>query len=87
MNLRSQPLQKHEIEAMRADKDIQSRLQVSYRIMLDFYGMQLKSPETGLLVRSEPDEKWEDRYGNLERAWPHPPAALQSVLLTTGTNR
>lgn len=67
MNYESQPLQRHEIEAMKADKEILDRVVQSYRVMLDFYGMQLKSPETGLLARVEPERKYVDRTRNLAR--------------------
>lgn len=52
---------------MAADKDIVSRVLESYRVMLDFYGMQLQSDETGLLARSEPERKYMERYRNLVR--------------------
>ena len=67
MNFQSQPLQMHEREAMRANKEIIQRVIQSYRVMLDFYGMQLKSTETGLLARAEPERKYIDRYRNLAR--------------------
>ena len=67
MNYESQPLMVHELEAMKADKKIMERVLQSYRVMLDFYGMQLKSSETGLIARSEPERKWVDQYRNLVR--------------------
>ncbi|KAI0338989.1 hypothetical protein BDW22DRAFT_1432191 [Trametopsis cervina] len=68
VNFQAQPLQRHEIRAMAADKDIVSRVLESYRVMLDFYGMQLQSDETGLLARSEPERKYMERYRNLVRS-------------------
>ena len=68
MNYESQPLMTHELEDMKADKKIMDRVLQSYRVMLDFYGMQLKSSETGLIARAEPERKWVDRYRNLVRA-------------------
>lgn len=59
------PLQPHEVEAMKADPDIISRLIKSYELMLDFYGMRLLSIETGLLSRTEPTRIWTGRYRNL----------------------
>ena len=68
MNWDSQPLQVHEREAMRASKDVIGRVVQSYRVMLDFYGMELQSTETGLLTRSKPERRSADRYRNLVRA-------------------
>ena len=67
VNYQAQPLQRHEIEAMVADPDIIDRVIKSYRLMLDFYGMQLVSTETGLLSRSEPRKRCYERYNNLQR--------------------
>lgn len=72
MNYAAQPLQSHEIQAMRRDKDVMARVLQSYRIMLDFYGMQLVSPDTGLIARAEPESKYEERYRNLIRTFPLP---------------
>ena len=71
MNFQSQPLQIHERETMKADKEIVERFIESYRLMLDFYGMELKSTETGLLTRAEPERKYIDRYRNLVRELSH----------------
>jgi hypothetical protein len=65
MNAESQPLQPHEIKAMRADPEITRRIIRSYELMLDFYGMRLISPETGLLGRSLPPRDFVARYNNL----------------------
>ncbi|THH28264.1 hypothetical protein EUX98_g5924 [Antrodiella citrinella] len=67
MNPQSQPLQRHEITAMKTDKDIVARVLRSYRLMLDFYGMDLCSSETGLIKRVDPEAKNEERYRNLVR--------------------
>ncbi|KAH9936620.1 opioid growth factor receptor conserved region-domain-containing protein [Fomitopsis serialis] len=66
MNYESQPLQRHEVEAMKADETIVERVLRSYRLMLDFYGMRLEDSETGLLARS--DKNYKDRYKNLTRS-------------------
>ncbi|KAH8104730.1 opioid growth factor receptor conserved domain-containing protein [Cristinia sonorae] len=68
MNYESQPLQQHEVDAMKANKEIVARVLRSYRLMLDFYGMDLISAKTGLLKRVEPAEKNETRYRNLVRS-------------------
>ena len=65
MNYESQPLQRHEVEAMKADDTIVERVLRSYRLMLDFYGMRLEDSETGSLARS--DKNYKDRYRNLAR--------------------
>lgn len=67
MNYESQPLQTHEVASMRADSKIMERILDSYRLMLDFYGMQLVSPDTGLLARVGPPRNFASRYRNLVR--------------------
>lgn len=64
-NYESQPLQRHEAEAMKADETVVERVLRSYRLMLDFYGMRLEDSETGLLARA--DKNYKDRYRNLAR--------------------
>ncbi|KAJ8496544.1 hypothetical protein ONZ45_g12405 [Pleurotus djamor] len=68
MNYRSQPLQRHELKAMKANTAIIARLLESYRLMLDFYGMRLVSAETGMLDRSLPPRNFASRYMNLCRS-------------------
>lgn len=48
MNYQSQKLQKHEIEAIKADPACLERVLKSYELMLDFYGIRLKDRQTGL---------------------------------------
>jgi hypothetical protein len=67
VNFASQPLQKHEIESMKADPEIIERILKSYQLMLDFYGMRLVSPETGLVGRCMPPRNYSTRYRNLVR--------------------
>ena len=64
VNHEAQRLQKHEITAMKSDTAIMRRLLRSYTMMLDFYGMQLVSEDTGELQRTE---NWKERYRNLSR--------------------
>lgn len=66
MNYEAQPLQKHELAALKTDPVVQERLQRSYGIMLGFYGMQLVSPETGEVRRAD---NWQERYRNLTRKY------------------
>lgn len=65
MNFASQPLQIHEITAMKKDPEVMGRVLQSYCMMLEFYGMKLDSPETGLLSRVMPESRYADRYRNL----------------------
>jgi len=67
MNYQSQPLQRHEIEKMKADPIIIERIIESYKLMLDFYGMRLVSAETGLIDRVLPPRNYAARYHNLVR--------------------
>lgn len=64
MNYSAQPLQLHEIASMKADNVVMDRFMRSYRMMLDFYGMQLLDERTGLICRSD---RYERRYRNLSR--------------------
>ncbi|KAF9568797.1 hypothetical protein CPC08DRAFT_355306 [Agrocybe pediades] len=68
MNYESQPLQRHEIQAMKADPTIIERVIASYKLMLDFYGMRLVSAETGLVDRVLPPRNYAVRYQNLVRS-------------------
>ncbi|TFK74812.1 hypothetical protein BDN72DRAFT_759034 [Pluteus cervinus] len=68
MNFESQPLQPQEIAAMKADPAILGRIVKSYQLMLDFYGMQLVSPDSGLVARVQPPQKCASRYLNLVRS-------------------
>ncbi|KAJ6508610.1 opioid growth factor receptor conserved region-domain-containing protein [Mycena sanguinolenta] len=65
MNFESQPLQPHEIAAIKADPRALERLLASYRLMLDFYGMRLVSEETGAVDRALPPRNYAPRYENL----------------------
>ncbi|KAG6891676.1 hypothetical protein C0992_012725 [Termitomyces sp. T32_za158] len=67
MNYESQPLQRHEIIAMKANPAIFDRIIISFRMMLDFYGMRLISVDSGLVDRSLPPRNFASRYNNLVR--------------------
>jgi S1-C subfamily serine protease len=67
MNYESQPLQMHEIRAMRAESAVMERVITSYRLMLDFYGMRLVSSETGVVDRCLPPRNYAARYNHLVR--------------------
>ncbi|KAJ7600846.1 opioid growth factor receptor conserved region-domain-containing protein [Mycena floridula] len=55
MNYQSQPLQRHELDAMKSDP-------------CDFYGMRLVDETTGRLARSLPPRNYATRYKNLVRS-------------------
>lgn len=65
MNNKSQPLQRHEIIAMKGNPAIIERIIISFRMMLDFYGMRLISVDSGLVDRSLPPRNFASRYNNL----------------------
>ncbi|KAJ3932516.1 MAG: opioid growth factor receptor conserved region-domain-containing protein [Lentinula lateritia] len=68
MNYESQPLQPHELEALKSDPYAISRIIASYKLMLDFYGMRLVSLETGEVGRSLAPRNYMARYKNLVRS-------------------
>ncbi|KAJ7795600.1 opioid growth factor receptor conserved region-domain-containing protein [Mycena olivaceomarginata] len=68
MNFESQPLQPHELAAIKADPRALERLLASYKLILDFYGMRLVSEETGAVDRSLPPRNHAPRYENLVRS-------------------
>mmetsp|Transcript_16803 Transcript_16803/g.34225 ORF Transcript_16803/g.34225 Transcript_16803/m.34225 type:complete len:236 (-) Transcript_16803:34-741(-) len=63
MNPISQPLTAYEIDDMRGDPAVQDRLKRSYRLMLDFYGMELVDEAEGSIGRQQ--KGWQRRYHNL----------------------
>ncbi|KAJ4481997.1 opioid growth factor receptor conserved region-domain-containing protein [Lentinula aciculospora] len=68
MNYESQPLQPHELEALKSDPNAIGRIVSSYKLMLDFYGMRLVSLETGEVNRSLLPGNHRERYRNLVRS-------------------
>ena len=65
LNSQAQMLYLHEIKGLVADAGARQRLIVSYRLMLDFYGMQLADESLGLVVRAN---NYEPRYAHLNRS-------------------
>jgi hypothetical protein len=63
MSFHSDRLEKEEANHMRADLKSSIRLVKSYKLMLDFYGMQLLNYETGEIGRHP--KNWKSRYENL----------------------
>ena len=57
LNHMAQPLQKHEIQVLKKDKDAMKRLIKSYELMLDFFGMKLVDRDSGKIGRSDKSQK------------------------------
>ncbi|KAL6063431.1 Lethal factor domain protein [Balamuthia mandrillaris] len=62
MNFSSYSLKKEEAKEMRSNFEVGCRFLRSYRLMLNFYGMELVDIETGKVQRHS---DWEERYLNL----------------------
>jgi len=62
LNFWAKKLKKEEAKLMRADVAISNRIVMSYKLMLDFYGLQLVDSVTGKICRNN---NWESRYKNL----------------------
>ncbi|PRP72764.1 hypothetical protein PROFUN_07664 [Planoprotostelium fungivorum] len=62
MNWESSSLTKGEAKQIRESRECAVRVIRSYRLMLDFYGMELVSTETGEIKRGS---NWKSRYQNL----------------------
>ncbi|KAK3103734.1 hypothetical protein FSP39_021458 [Pinctada imbricata] len=66
MNYYSQELQMHEIEKIKNDKAASDRVLKSYRMMLDFYGMEMRDQKKGYISRAE---NWKQRFAHLNRSY------------------
>jgi len=66
MNMYAQELQQFEAQGIKGDADARKRVVLSYRLMLDFYGMQLIDEESGKVGRKE--KGYEMCYDNLEKS-------------------
>ncbi|XP_058228847.1 opioid growth factor receptor-like protein 1 isoform X1 [Hemibagrus wyckioides] len=64
MNYASRELSLTEIKMFREDEEMKKRLLESYKLMLDFYGIQLVNEETGEVKRAK---NWSERFENLNR--------------------
>ncbi|XP_052797814.1 uncharacterized protein LOC128229935 [Mya arenaria] len=58
------PLREHEARQISNDPETRVRVVKSYRLMLDYYGMQLVDELSGKIVRAS---HWKDRYYHLKR--------------------
>ncbi|MCI4390049.1 hypothetical protein PGIGA_G00118090 [Pangasianodon gigas] len=64
MNFDSRELSLKEIKLFRMDEEVKKKLLTSYKLMLDFYGIELVSEETGEVQRAV---NWRERFANLNR--------------------
>eukprot|EP00063_Salmo_salar_P047173 XP_014022008.1 PREDICTED: opioid growth factor receptor-like [Salmo salar] len=64
MNYQAKELTKKEIEAFLEDGTAKQRLVMSYKLMLDFYGIELSNDITGEVKL---ENNWRERFDNLER--------------------
>ncbi|XP_038871711.1 opioid growth factor receptor-like protein 1 isoform X4 [Salvelinus namaycush] len=64
MNYQAKELTKKEIEAFLEDGTAKQRLVASYKLMLDFYGIELSNDITGEVKLAN---NWRERFDNLER--------------------
>ncbi|XP_072270536.1 opioid growth factor receptor-like isoform X1 [Pyxicephalus adspersus] len=63
-NSYASPLHEDEIEMMKKDADVKKRLCEAYKLMLNFYGIQLLDEISGKVGQAE---NWQERYKNLDR--------------------
>ncbi|XP_053385082.1 uncharacterized protein LOC128550303 isoform X2 [Mercenaria mercenaria] len=66
LNMYAQQLFEHEAQAIRDDDSASERVLKAYKMMLDFYGMQLACSIQGTVKRSS--KGWIDRYDHLNRS-------------------
>lgn len=66
MNYRAKELFEHEAEIIRSTPECKARVLLSYKMMLDFYGLRLVDEETGEIVRAE---NWKERFAHLNRSF------------------
>ena len=53
MNISAQKLYPHELVYMKESEEIRHKIFKSYKLMLDFYGMQLLNEESGEIGRTD----------------------------------
>ncbi|XP_060766026.1 opioid growth factor receptor-like protein 1 isoform X1 [Neoarius graeffei] len=69
-----------EIKLFRRDEEVKKRLLTSYKLMLDFYGIELLSEETGEVKRAV---NWKERFANLNGN-PHNNLRITRILKCLG---
>ncbi|XP_037831159.1 opioid growth factor receptor-like isoform X2 [Kryptolebias marmoratus] len=81
MNSRASTLTKQEIADFRRSDLAKENLLKSYKLMLDFYGIELEDETTGAVRRSA---RWEERFENLNRRT-HNNLRITRILKCLGT--
>ncbi|XP_051532347.1 opioid growth factor receptor-like [Myxocyprinus asiaticus] len=81
MNWDAHVLTKKEIKLFREDENAKKHLVKSYKLMLDFYGIQLVNECTGDVARAR---NWQDRFRNLNRNT-HNNLRITRILKSLGT--
>ncbi|KAM9408248.1 opioid growth factor receptor-like [Pholidichthys leucotaenia] len=81
LNSEAFTLTKEEIEDFREDKTAKENLLKSYKLVLDFYGIELRDEETGGVKRNK---NWEERFDNLN-SHTHNSLRITRILKCLGT--
>ncbi|KAM9410710.1 opioid growth factor receptor-like isoform 1-T2 [Pholidichthys leucotaenia] len=81
LNSEAFTLTKEEIEDFHEDKTAKENLLKSYKLMLDFYGIELRDEETGGVKRNK---NWEERFDNLN-SHTHNSLRITRILKCLGT--
>lgn len=81
MNYEATPLTKEEIKAFRESQTAKDNLLKSYKLMLDFYGIQLDDEKTGEVSRAQ---NWFHRFRNLNNRT-HNNLRITRILKCLGT--
>lgn len=81
MNYNAHELSKNEIQAFLQNKSAKDNLLKSYKLMLNFYGIELKNEETGDVTRAS---NWKERFANLN-SHSHNNLRITRILKCLGT--
>ncbi|KAE8298037.1 Opioid growth factor receptor [Larimichthys crocea] len=81
MNYQASPLTKEEIQGFLENSIAKENLLKSYKLMLDFYGIELCDERTGEVKRAK---NWKDRFNNLD-AHSHNNLRITRILKCQGT--
>ncbi|XP_051967431.1 opioid growth factor receptor-like protein 1 [Xyrauchen texanus] len=81
MNWDAHVLTKKEIKLFREDENAKNNLVKSYKLMLDFYGIELVNESTGEVTHAP---NWQDRFRNLNRNT-HNNLRITRILKSLGT--
>jgi len=83
MNSAAKKLNKAEAKAMRGDLEIARRFIMSYRLMLNFYGMKLVDEKTGEIARHDDERFCNERYQNLNMNF-HNNLRISRIIISLG---